>query len=113
VEEGEGVRCRAGSSSFWMTWDGIMRPCGMMTTPEAKPLEIGFDAAWEQIRGSTAAIKTPGKCVSCDYKDLCGACAAVYYTETGRFDGVPEYVCRRAEEIVRQTLQAAGGKEKP
>ena len=108
VEEGEGVRCRAGSSSFWMTWDGKMRPCGMMTHPEAKPLEIGFDAAWEHIRTQTAAIKTPAKCVSCGYKNLCGACAAVYYTETGRFDGVPDYVCRRAEEIVRQTLQAAG-----
>lgn len=103
VEEGEGVRCRAGSTAFWMTWDGRMLPCGMMTTPVAYPLETGFDAAWEQIRTATAAIKTPGKCVNCSYKDICGACAAVYYTETGAFDGVPEYVCRRAEEIVNQT----------
>ena len=50
VEAGEGVLCRAGSSSFWMTWDGKMTPCGMMTIPAAKPLEIGFDADWEQIR---------------------------------------------------------------
>ena len=106
VEEGEGVRCRAGSTAFWMTWDGRMLPCGMMTTPVAYPLETGFDAAWEQIRTATAAIKTPGKCVNCSYKDICGACAAVYYTETGAFDGVPEYVCRRAEEIVNQTQKA-------
>ena len=106
VEEGEGVRCRAGSTAFWMTWDGRMLPCGMMTTPVAYPLETGFDAAWEQIRTATAAIKTPGKCVNCSYKDICGACAAVYYTETGAFDGVPEYVCRRAEEIVNQTQAA-------
>ena len=106
VEEGEGVRCRAGSTAFWMTWDGRMLPCGMMTTPVAYPLETGFDAAWEQIRAATAAIKTPGKCVNCSYKDICGACAAVYYTETGTFDGVPEYVCRRAEEIVKQTQAA-------
>lgn len=106
VEEGEGVRCRAGTSSFWMTWDGRMLPCGMLTAPAVKPLEIGFDAAWEKIREETAKIRTPGKCVSCDYKDLCGACAAVYFTETGRFDAVPEYVCRRAEEIVKQTRAA-------
>ena len=103
VEEGEGVRCRAGSSSFWMTWDGRMLPCGMMTTPEAYPLEVGFEAAWEQIRQETAKIRTPSKCVSCEYKDLCGVCAAVSFTETGRFDGVPEYVCQRAEAIARQT----------
>lgn len=104
VEEGEGIRCRAGSTSFWMTWDGKMLPCGMMTTPAAYPLEIGFDAAWEQIREAAAKIRTPAKCVSCDHKDICGACAAVYYTETGSFDGVPEYICRRAKELVKQTV---------
>ena len=103
IEAGEGVRCRAGSSSFWMTWDGRLLPCGMMTTPVAYPLEVGFDAAWEQIRTETGKIRTPGKCVSCDYKEICGACAAVYYTETGSFSGVPEYVCERAKEIVRIT----------
>ena len=99
----EGVGCRAGSTAFWMTWDGRMLPCGMMTTPEAYPLEVGFEAAWEQIRQETAKIRTPSKCVSCEYKDLCGVCAAVSFTETGRFDGVPEYVCQRAEAIARQT----------
>lgn len=103
VEEGEGVTCRAGTTSFWMTWDGRMLPCGMMQHPVAYPLEVGFDAAWEQIRAKVKQIRTPAKCVGCEYRDLCGACAAVYYTETGRFDAVPGYVCRRAEEIVRIT----------
>ena len=106
VESGEGIRCRAGSSSFWMTWDGKMTPCGMMTVPMAKPLEVGFDAAWEQIRTESAMIRTPVKCVSCEYKDFCGACAAVYYTETGKFDGIPDYVCQRAEEIVNRARLA-------
>lgn len=106
VEEGEGIRCRAGSSSFWMTWDGKMMPCGMMTTPVVYPLETGFDAAWEQLRQQAAQIRTPGKCTGCDYREICGVCAAVCLAETGRFDGVPEYVCRRAEEIVRQTQVA-------
>ena len=103
VEIGEGVRCRAGRSSFWMTWDGKMTPCGMLTTPVAYPLEVGFDAAWEQIRKDTDAIRTPAKCTTCEYKDICGACAAVYYTETGSFDKVPEYVCERAKAIVEET----------
>lgn len=106
VEADEGIRCRAGSTSFWMTWDGRMTPCGMMTTPVAYPLEVGFDAAWDTIREKTNQIRTPKKCGSCGYRDICGVCAAVCYTETGKFDGVPEYVCRRAEEIVRQTALA-------
>ncbi len=106
VEEGEGVRCRAGSTSFWMTWDGRMTPCGMMTTPVVKPLEMGFEAAWKELRRQVEEIRMPAKCGSCQLKDLCGACAAVCYTETGRFDGVPEYMCRRTEEILRCTRLA-------
>ena len=101
MEEGEGVRCRAGSTSFWLTWDGKMLPCGMMAEPETYPLEVGFDAAWDQIRAATAQIRTPAKCISCAQKEVCGMCPSVCYGETGRFDGVPEYLCRKAEEMVR------------
>ena len=112
VEEGEGVRCRAGSTSFWVTWDGKMTPCGMMTRPEVNLLELGFDAAWDQIRQEVGRIRTPSKCVNCDHRDICGTCAAVCLTETGSFDQVPEYMCRRASEIVRQT-QLAWEERKP
>ena len=110
LEEGEGVRCRAGSSSFWMTWDGRMMPCGMMTQPVAYPLEVGFEAAWEQIRAETQKIRLPVKCQQCAYKEICGVCAAICYAETGRFDGVPEYLCRKAQETVRFS-RAWSGKE--
>lgn len=96
----EGVRCRAGSTSFWMTWDGQMRPCGMMPGPTAYPLKDGFDTAWEQIRKATAQIRQPVKCAACPKKDICGVCAAVCITETGAFDRVPEYMCERTEEIL-------------
>lgn len=106
VESGEGIRCRAGSTSFWMTWDGRMLPCGMMTQPEFYPLDVGFETAWEQLRAATSKIRTPIACTNCDYKDVCSVCAAVCYTETGRFDGVPEYVCEKTRQTVRFTQQA-------
>jgi radical SAM protein with 4Fe4S-binding SPASM domain len=101
-----GVSCRAGYSSFWMTWDGRMLPCGMMPSPEAYPLEVGFKAAWEQIRKQTREIRMPTKCAACDKKSLCAVCAAVCVTETGAFDRVPEYVCRQTEEMIRATWEA-------
>ena len=105
VETDAGVRCRAGSTSFWMTWDGKMMPCGMMTTPVAYPLETGFGAAWEQIRQETAQIRTPSECTTCAHKEICGVCAAVCLTETGRFDGVPHYVCEKTREQLRFTQE--------
>ena len=106
VEEGEGVKCRAGSTAFWLTWDGQMRPCGMMPGPTAYPLKTGFGPAWDYIRQETAAIRTPAKCETCKYQPVCAVCAAVCVTETGRFDGVPEHMCRLTEETVRQIWEA-------
>lgn len=104
----EGVSCRAGSSSFWITWDGKMLPCGMMPGPEVRPLEMGFRAAWQELRHRTAQIRLPAKCTVCPKRSICSVCAAVCVTETGRFDGVPEYVCRMTEETVRQSIEKAG-----
>ncbi len=101
-----GVMCRAGSTAFWMTWDGRMLPCGMMPGPAAYPLEVGFEAAWEEIRRQTAAIRRPSKCVACPKKDLCPACAAVYVTETGAFDQVPEYVCQQTDATIEKMWKA-------
>lgn len=106
VEEGEGVRCRAGSTAFWITWDGKMMPCGMMTRPVVYPLETGFEAAWQTIREETAKIRLPEKCSSCEDKEICGVCAAVCHTETGRFDGLPEYVCEKARLTRELTWKA-------
>lgn len=108
AENGEGVRCRAGSTSFWMTWDGAMLPCGMMTTPSVRPLEVGFPQAWKEIKNATAQIRLPVKCASCAYHDICSVCPAVCYGETGAFDGVPSYVCEKTKAELEWTRRLSG-----
>ena len=105
VEADEGITCRAGSTGFWITWDGKMTPCGMMTTPVVHPLRDGFGAAWDELRARTAALRMPSECSGCDHREICGVCAAVCFTETGRFDGVPTYICEKAREEVRITRE--------
>ena len=102
----EGVGCRAGSTAFWLTWDGRMLPCGMMPYPTAYPLEVGFNAAWEQIRTATKQLRMPAKCGSCPKRGACPVCAAVCVTETGRFDRVPEYACAMTDATIRETWRA-------
>ena len=106
MDTDEGVRCRAGSTAFWMTWDGRMLPCGMMPGPTAYPLETGFAAAWETIKAETAKIRTPSQCANCPKRPVCPMCAAVCVTETGEFDKVPTYVCRQTDETIRLAWQA-------
>lgn len=111
TESEEGVRCRAGRTSFWMTWDGKMLPCGMMPWPVAYPMETGFSAAWNQIREETARIKAPVGCTTCPKKEICAVCAAVRVTETGSFEKIPTYFCRYTQAQADQTWEAYLQKE--
>ena len=104
---GEGVACRAGRSAFWLDWQGNMTPCGMLTGPRVSALSLGFDAAWDEIRAATQAIRLPGACPACQYRHACHACAAMCHTETGRFDERPGYVCAMTKETVRLTMEEA------
>lgn len=112
VEPGEGVTCRAGSTSFWVTWDGKMMPCGMMTKPVVYPEEVGFSAAWEELKTETRKIRMPTGCANCENKEICAVCAAVCFTETGRFDGVPAYVCEKTREQLRITQEVCAERNK-
>ena len=66
----------------------------------------------EQLREATAAIRTPKECTGCAYKEVCGVCAALCYPETGRFDGQPEYICRKTKETVACTARTLAEREK-
>lgn len=101
-EEGDGVLCRAGRAAFWVTWDGRMLPCGMMTGPVVQPFRDGFSTAWKRLVEETAKIRLSPQCANCRVKKACSTCAAMTYSETGRFDGTAEYRCRYMEALPEQ-----------
>ena len=103
--EGEGITCRAGVTSFWATWDGKLLPCGQMLEPSVDVVSTDFAEAWRILRERTAQIRLPAACLSCADRNGCQVCAAKCYSETGRFDGVPEYVCRMGRAYLK-TMQA-------
>lgn len=92
--EGDGVRCRAGKCSFWITWQGRMMPCGMFPEGNAPNVfEMSFLNAWQAVKESVCNIHLPAQCAACNVKDICRACAAMVVTESGCFDKVPQYRC--------------------
>ncbi len=88
------LRCRAGSSTFWVTWDHQLRPCGMMTEPTIKLDGITFAQGWEQIHRMREDILVPAKCTSCSMGNACDQCAAVCYAESGCYTEAPEFMCQ-------------------
>ncbi len=94
AEVGDGIRCRAGKCSFWITWQGDMTPCGMFPSAGSPNVfKLPFETAWEQLKARTAAIRLPAKCAACNAKNACRACAAMVVTESGCYDKVPQYRC--------------------
>jgi radical SAM protein with 4Fe4S-binding SPASM domain len=90
----DGIRCRAGKCSFWITWQGQMTPCGMFPTEGSlNVFQKDFSAAWEQVKAYSASIRLPEKCAGCSVKEDCHACGAMVITESGCFDTAPEYRC--------------------
>lgn len=103
LDNGEPMQCLAGRSQFWVTWDGRMTPCAMLTQPTTYPFQDGFPTAWEQLKEAVAAIRLCPDCVNCPEQKSCMNCAAVTFAETGRFDGKPEYMCK-LNAAYRKTL---------
>lgn len=94
-QEGDGIRCRAGKCSFWVTWDGRMQACGMFPGNDAPNVfREGFVHAWESVKSAAAAIRMAPKCSICQFREQCRPCAAMALTETGEFGLVPEYRCQ-------------------
>lgn len=94
AEVGEGIRCRAGKCSFWITWEGYMTPCGMFPCDKkVNVFDTDFTAAWAAVKEFAAGICLPAKCAGCSMKKTCRACAAMVYAESGDFSKVPQYRC--------------------
>lgn len=95
--EGDTMQCRAGRSSFWVTWDFKLLACGMMTVPKEELQPGHFKEAWKKIYTKINEIRIAPECKDCSAKEQCQTCAAMIFAETGSFDKKPEYRCQITE----------------
>ena len=102
------IRCRAGNASYWITWDGKLTPCGLVSDPYVDLYAAGFQEAWKQLAEICSRLSLSGVCSKCPNHELCHACAAMAIAETGSISGIPEYLCRTVEamkEIAEQEIR--------
>lgn len=103
------IRCRAGRSSFWITWDGWLTPCGMMPEPKTDLARRGFADAWEQTVADSEVLRLSSICGNCPNQNVCHACAAIAYAETGKVSGIPTYMCKVSREMQKIARETLGG----
>ena len=96
-----GMSCHAGNCSYVINWQGNLRPCIILGEPSVSVFEEGFMPAWKKIVEACDSIKRCAKCNSCNLRPICRTCVASCMLESGSYEGVPEYMCRYAEESYR------------
>lgn len=99
--EQERIFCRAGVSSYWLTYDGRILPCGMLQAPSFE-IDRPFSELWQELKVQTAKINLPKKCISCQKRPYCEVCAASCSAETGSHDAVPTYLCQKTHAYLEQ-----------
>lgn len=103
----EPIPCRAGSSSFWVNWQGRMTPCVFLDAPAPDVFTVGFDEAWETVRAARDAMCMPPACTACPRRPFCAVCAAAVRWETGALENPPPYVCAITDEKLRLAAERA------
>ena len=75
--ECEPAACMAGRGAFWISWNGMMYSCGMISHDGTSVREHDFSEAWNRTVESAQKLYLPEECSVCKYRKLCPSCAAV------------------------------------
>ncbi|MBR6825884.1 MAG: radical SAM protein [Oscillospiraceae bacterium] len=101
----EHMRCRAGRSSFWISWDGTMCACGLTPFPKTfNAFEGNVMEHWMELTEAVRSTPVLQACAGCELREICKPCAAMVYAESGKTEGRVPYLCRLAE-CTRQRVQ--------
>jgi radical SAM protein with 4Fe4S-binding SPASM domain len=100
--------CQAGQAAFVVNPAGEMNVCLDLPMPAARPLEIGFRAAWEQVqRFVDDAPPLASACFACDARVYCGRCPAWSFLETNTLTEPVPYLCEIARARKERYAQPA------
>ena len=91
-------QCKAGRTSYWIDCEGNAGACGAIPAGHSV-LTLGFNEAIKRVNEDMEKIRLPKECSHCIYRPRCNVCAANCYCETGKFDRVPEYVCKMTKRM--------------
>ena len=102
----EFMQCRAGRSTFWVNWEGIMSACGMVDFPlTVRPFEMDFHACWTKLTEAVRGTPVLKGCANCDKRHVCNPCVAMIQAETGTVDQKAPYLCQHTDMVLKQMKQ--------
>lgn len=100
TQQVRGLKCSAGRVAFAISYDGQMRPCGMLHHLRV-PLETAedFTTAWNQMKEIGKTFLLPVECEGCAYIKACQSCPVVRSGKAGNGHCDPA-VCEMTRKLV-------------
>jgi radical SAM protein with 4Fe4S-binding SPASM domain len=99
--------CAAGTISYYVTAEGRLCPCGMLSDSGFPLNGTNFSEAWGELNDWLEALPSCGECDACPDVQRCSVCPARRYRETGSFTAKPDYICAMTQAQIRATIAAA------
>ena len=96
--------CLAGRGAFWISWDGKMYPCGMLSEYVQDIRYYTFHEAWKNTCESIKQLLLPPECSVCKYQPLCASCAAVSQTMYSTSNIVVQEMCVKTKTYAETFL---------
>ena len=103
TENGIGLRCGAGRSTFDLRYDGTMSPCVSLNYITSNPMKDGLEMAWKQINRAVNAYILPVECGDCFYRAVCAKCITVHHNDAKKGHCNPA-VCERTIKMISAGL---------
>ena len=78
--------CLGGQGFAFVSYQGIVQPCGYLELPAGDIRQLPFSRIWAEsdlFRRLRNVDEYHGKCRRCEYRRVCGGCRARAYTLTG------------------------------
>lgn len=87
--------CGAGITAFYVSPEGILRPCMMVRSVTYSLANGSFIDGWRDITGRMSAKKLDARspCAGCEKKSVCGYCPGFFEMETGSEQLPSAYLC--------------------
>lgn len=107
VPDGVTLSCRAGKSSCWINWQGMLSPCVDMATPSVSLAEHSVSEAWQSIVKQCASLPAHTECSGCKLSKLCDVCYA-NATNEKKYCGDTAYLCaigKAKRSLIEQEAQ--------
>lgn len=89
--------CKDFRLGYWIVWNGYMRFCSFMNGPDISVRSKPFNECWKELVGFQGNLQWPEVCRTCEQKENCARCAALFDIENGNLKIKKEFCKKRKE----------------